>query len=137
MAILTTIAVVGGISVGIGYIGSLLQYFATEDDRARARIDELNAENKQLNAVKDYLLNLRNKIDDAKEHVDAAITDFNSGGHIMGDYNDNEYTQSTEFTYVTSRLTTANAYATRLIDDINATISSNNQKIQNEQNKLN
>lgn len=82
MAILTTLAIIGGITLIVGGGAVAGTYFATEDDRARARIAEIDKEIANCNTIIEAFENIKSKLNSSKEYLDAAKDDFASGGWV-------------------------------------------------------
>ena len=131
MSLIVATLVVGGALTAIG-IGGGIWYASTEDDRARERIKQLEAENESLNFAVDYVSNINNKLNSAKDYLNQAKKDFQNGGHVL----DGVPLADTEFTSCINKINGAITNATNLINDFNATIEQNKKEISKEQEKL-
>lgn len=125
--IIGTLVVLGGSFIIGGIINA-----ATEDDRARARIAQLEAENKQLSAAKDYVSDIKSKLTTAKSYLNDGKNDFKNGGHVL----DNVPLANPEFTSCIEDLDGAIRNANYLIEDFKDTISENKNEIRKEKAKL-
>lgn len=125
-----------GIGVGIGAtidIGGRIVDACTEDDRARERIKQLEAENEQLNLAKNYVSGIKTKLSSAKEYLTDAQNDFKNGGYVLY----NQPLAFKNFNGCIGVLEGAIVNATKLINDLDTTIAQNNNDIRTEQAKLN
>ena len=129
MGFITGLLVVSGVVA----VGGGIYYAATEDDRAREKIKQLEAENKQLETAKNYVNGIKSKLTSAKEYLNEGKNDFKKGGHVLDDVP----LANPEFTSCISKLDSAIKSANSLINDFNSTIAQNNKDIRTEQAKLN
>lgn len=133
MGVITTATlVVLGVTALVG-TGGAIWHACTEEDRAKEKIKQLRAENKQLNSAKDYVSGIKTKLTSAKEYLTDAKNDFKNGGHVL----DEVPLANSEFTSCISKLDGAIKNANSLINDFNSTIAQNNKDIRKEQAKLN
>lgn len=125
MAVITTATlIVLGVTAAIG-AGGAIWHACTEDDRAREKIKQLKAENESLKSAREYVSNIKIKLESAKEYLTDARSDFKNGGHV---YDDVPLANS-EFKSCIDKLNGAIKNAKNLIDDFNATIAENNKKM--------
>ena len=83
MAVMTTLAIIAGVTLLIGGAATAGAYYATEDDRARARIKEIEQEIKNCNTIIDSFNNLKSKLQNGKYYLNESKTDFTNGGHVL------------------------------------------------------
>lgn len=131
MSVLVTTLAVAGIITAIG-VGGGIWNSLTEDDRARERIKQLEAENASLNSAIDYLNNIKVKLSNSKDYLEEARNDFKNGGHVLDDVP----LANPEFTSCIDRLQGAITNSENLINDFYATIENNNNEISKEKAKL-
>lgn len=131
MGLLTGTLIVLGVAAVVGVSGAIW-HSCTEDDRAKQRIKELEAENKQLNSAKEYVSSIKTKLTSAKEYLQKGKSDFKNGGHVL----DNVPLANPEFESCITKLDGAITNAKNLINDFNATIEQNNRDIGNQQSIL-
>lgn len=133
MAVITTATlIVLGVTALVG-TGGAIWHACTEEDRAKEKIKQLKAENKQLNSAKNYVSGIKTKLTSAKEYLKDARNDFKNGGHVL----DEVPLANSEFTSCINKLDNAIKNANSLINDFNSTIAQNNKDIRTEQAKLN
>ena len=125
MAVITTATlIVLGVATLVG-TGGAVWHACTEDDRAKEKIRQLEAENEQLNSAKNYVSGIKTKLTSAKEYLEAGRNDFKNGGHVL----DNQPLAFKEFNGCINTLDGAIANATSLIKDFDATIQQNKKTI--------
>lgn len=125
MGVITTATlIVFGVTAVVGTAGAIW-HAATEDERNAAKLEQLKAENEQLNVAIEYVNNVKGKLVSAKDYLADAKKDFKNGGHVSDDVP----LANSEFTSCINNLTNAITNATNLISDFNATISQNNAEI--------
>ena len=83
MAVLTTLAIIAGVTLVVGGAATAGVYYATEDDRARARIAEIEQEIKNCNTIINNFNNLKTKLQNSKSYLNDSKTDFTNGGHVL------------------------------------------------------
>lgn len=83
MAIMTTIAIIAGVTLVVGGGITAGVYYATEDDRIRARIAEINNEISNCDTIINHFDSLKTKLTNGKTYLDSAKTDFTNGGHVL------------------------------------------------------
>lgn len=123
--------IVLGVTTLIGTIGYAAHY-ATEPDRIRAKIQQLQTENQQLNSAKQFISELLPNITSAKSYLTQGKNDFLSGGHVK----DNIPLANPEFSQCIKALEGAETSANNLIDDFNTTIQKNDDEIKSLQTQL-
>ncbi|MBR6690239.1 MAG: hypothetical protein IKL65_02795 [Bacilli bacterium] len=74
------LSILGATVLGGG--GTALYYYATEDDRARARIAEIDQEISEYTTIINSFNDLKNKLQNAKNYLSDSKTDFTNGGHV-------------------------------------------------------
>lgn len=124
MSVLVGTLIVLGVTAAIG-AGGAIWHECTEEDRAKEKIKQLKAENEQLNSAKNYVSNIKVKLESAKEYLASAKKDFTRGGHV---YDDVPLANS-EFKSCIDKLTSAIKNAKKIIDDCDETIAENNKKM--------
>ena len=83
MALLTTLAIIAGVTLVVGGTAVAASYYATEDERARARIAEIDNEISNCNTIISTFNNIKDKLNSSKEYLDAAKKDFTNGGWVQ------------------------------------------------------
>ena len=83
MAVLTTLAIIGGATLLIGGGAVAASWFATEDDRARARIAEIDQEIANCDTIIENFDYLKTKLSNGKSYLNSSKTDFKNGGHVL------------------------------------------------------
>jgi len=133
MAVITTATlIVLGVATAIGAAGTIW-HACTEEDRAKEKIKQLEAENEQLNLAKNYVNDIKTKLISAKEYLTDARNDFKNGGHVS----DNQPLAFVEFNGCINTLEGAIENSTNLINDFDATIEENEKQILVEEAKIN
>ena len=82
MAVLTTIAIIAGATLLVGGGIAAGTYFATEDDRARARIAQIDQEIKNCDTIINNFSGLKAKLQDGKNYLNDSKNNFTNGGHV-------------------------------------------------------
>lgn len=129
MALITTgTLIIGGIIVGalgaLG-VGGAIWAANNEEEREKERIEQLKQVNQQLSSDKNVLLELNNKLENARECLMAGQDKFSQGGHILGGV----AFATKEINSCYYKLAEAIKYSNRLINDIDATIEYNKKEI--------
>lgn len=83
MAVFTTIAIIAGCTLLVGGAATAGAWFATEDDRARARIAEIDQEIKNCDTIINSFSDLKDKLQDGKTYLSDSKDDFKNGGHVL------------------------------------------------------
>lgn len=83
MAILTTLAIIAGGTLLIGATATGVAYYATEDDRARARIAEIDADLSKCDTVINSFDEIKEKLCNSKNYLTEAKKDFTNGGWVL------------------------------------------------------
>lgn len=83
MALLTTLAIIAGVTLVVGGAAVAGTYYATEDERARARIAEINNEINNCNTIISAFDNIKTKLVKSKDYLSYAKTDFTNGGWVQ------------------------------------------------------
>ena len=69
MAIMTTIAIIAGVTLVVGGGITAGVYYATEDDRIRARIAEINNEISNCDTIINHFDSLESKLTNGKTYL--------------------------------------------------------------------
>lgn len=85
MALFTTLAIIAGVTLVVGGGAVAGAYFATEADRAKARIEEIDAELANCDTIITAFKNIKTKLKSSREYLDAAKSDFANGGWVLDD----------------------------------------------------
>ena len=98
MAILTTLAIIAGGTLLIGATATGVAYYATEDDRARARIAEIDADLSKCDTVINSFAEIKEKLSNSKNYLTEAKQDFANGGWVLDEtpLADKEFTSCIE-----------------------------------------
>ena len=128
MALLTTIGliVLGGVALTTAVTAGC--YYATEDERNKAKIEENNS---NINAFKNVIgdfSNMKNKLLKAKSCLEAGKRDFANGGHVLDDVP----LANPEFNLCLSKIDSAISNVDGFIASLNSEIS----KLEAENNRL-
>lgn len=118
MAILTTIGLITLGAVALTTAITAGCYFATEEDRARAQIEENNS---NIRAYKSMLQDcnlLKTKLYNAESYLKYAKSDFANGGHVL----DNVPLANTEFESCFSKINSAVSSLSLFISNLNSAI---------------
>lgn len=83
MAILTTIAIISGATLLIGGGTAAGIYYATEDDRAKARISEIDQEIDNCDIIISNFDGLKAKLESGKSYLNDSKKAFTDGGHVQ------------------------------------------------------
>lgn len=83
MALLTTLAIIAGVTLVVGGGAVAVGYYATEEERARARIAEINSEISNCNTIISAFDNIKTKLVKSKEYLSDAKKDFTNGGWVQ------------------------------------------------------
>jgi len=78
-----SVFIIAGAALVIGGGAVAGAWFATEDDRARARIKEIDQEIKNCNTIINSFNNLKTKLKNGKSYLNDSKTDFTNGGHVL------------------------------------------------------
>lgn len=116
--------IVLGIFTAIGVSGAIVSA-CTEDERARARIDELQAQNNAINAALKNLYSVQRKLQSAINYLTSSKTDFTNGGWV----NNGIPLANNEFGFSMTKVNNALTNCNNLINDFNNTFDSNNAEI--------
>lgn len=119
MGVLTTIGliVLGGVVVTSAITAGC--YFATEDDRAKAQIQENEANINAYNQVIQEFNGLKTKLNNAKSYLNDAKSDFQNGGHVL----DGVPLANSEFTACLNKISNSITYIDGFISNLNSAIS--------------
>lgn len=83
MAILTTLAIIAGVTLVVGGTAVAASYYATEEERARARIAEIDKELANCNTIISAFQTIKEKLLSGRNYLDAAKQDFTNGGWVQ------------------------------------------------------
>lgn len=135
MAVLSTAALIGLIVGGIALTsaaGATIWYAATEKDRIKETISQLENENSGLESFKGTVEYLKSELNKSITYLKDGRQVFTEGGHVDG----GKPLANDEFTSCLVKLQQGVNSANNLIDDLNATIESNKKRISEENAKL-
>lgn len=132
MAILTTIAIITGITVAVGTGITVGAYFATEDDRIRAEIAELEQKRDNCDTIITSFNGLKTKLNEGKSYLTDAKNDFTNGGHVL----DGVPLANEEFTACNNKINGAITNINTIISDLTETKKAAQKKINELRAKL-
>ena len=78
-----SLMIIAGVALLVGGAITAGVYYATEDDRARARIAEIDQEIKNCDIIINNFNNLKTKLQNGKSYLNESKTDFKNGGHVL------------------------------------------------------
>ena len=133
MAVLTTIAIIAGATLLVGGGVAAGAYFATEDDRARARIAQIEQEIKNCDTIINNFSGLKAKLQDGKSYLNDSKNDFANGGHVY----EGEPLANSEFNDCINKIDSAVTNINNIITRYNNDKSELNREKRGLQAKLN
>lgn len=133
MAIITTgLLIVGGVAAVLGVGGAIWAACTEEERKIKERINQLDNENKQLNAAISVLSKLNQNIENAQEYLTSGNEIFANGGHVFSGV----ALANSENKTCYDKLNVALENSKALIEDLTATITKNDNEITTEKGKL-
>lgn len=128
----TVIAIIAGATLLIGGSATAVAYYATEDERNRAKIEKLEQDNSNCNKIINHFSKLKEKLKSGKSYLNDPKEDFAAGGHSL----DGEPLANSEFKSCISKIDNAIDEATNIINSFEAKVEKNKREIRILKNKI-
>lgn len=128
MAVMTTLAIIAGVTLIVGGVATATAYYATEQDRNEARIEEIKTEIKNCDTVISNFNDLKEKLIEGKTYLNNSKKNFADGGHSL----DGVPLANDKFNDCIKKIEDA----TKNIDDIIAEYENNKSELKQEKASL-
>ena len=103
MAVMTTIAIIAGVTLLVGGLATGAAYYATESDRAKAEVARIDNEIQNCETIINYYMGIKTNLNTAYSYLNLGKSKFTSGGHVL----DGQPLASAEFSSCMEKLTAA------------------------------